>query len=452
LDQALDDYAEALERFERLGGYDARRRMQILLDSLGLGEETGQVDRGTPVSTLSGGQKTRLGLARCLLARPDLLLLDEPTNHLDIEALEWLEGFLQTYEGAVLVVSHDRTFLDRVVDRVLELDEVTHQLTVYDGDYTAYVDVKERELARQRATYQDQQRTIGRMTAAIRAHKGYASQIERGTIDFTIRKRAKGIARRGVILERRLERFLESDEIVDKPSPTWRMKLAFEDVPRGGDDVLSLENVGMAFDGHVLFSGATLSLRRGERVALVGHNGSGKTTLLRVISGDLMPTEGRIQLGAGVRLGVYAQEQDDLDPASTPYAEIRGLASLDETETRSFLHYFLFADEEVFIPIGQLSYGERARLSLARLVARGCNLLLLDEPINHLDIPSRAAFEQAMEAFQGTVLAVVHDRYFIRRFATKLWAIRQGTLRAYADLVDLSGAQVGPGRPDTGRA
>jgi len=442
LERALADYGQALEHFERLGGYNVERRMQLLLDGLGLGRVGGQTGRDTPVGILSGGQKTRLGLARCLLAQPDLLLLDEPTNHLDIEALEWLEDFLQGYEGAILIVSHDRAFLDRVVDKILELDELTHCLTVYDGNYSAYVEAKERELAQQWANYKDQQEAIARMRAVIRAHKGYASEIERGTIDFAIRARAKGIARRGVVLERRLERFLESDEIGDKPALTWKMKLEFEDTPRSGEDVLALEDVSMAFDGHALFSRVNLSLQRGERAVLVGPNGSGKTTLLRIIARELAPTTGQVRLGAGVRVGYYAQEQETLDSESTPYAEIRRLAPLDETEARSFLHYFLFTGDEVFIPIGRLSYGERARLALARLVARGCNLLLLDEPINHLDIPSRASFEQAMTAFEGTVLAAVHDRYFIRRFATRLWAIRRGTIRSYVDLEDLHHGQV----------
>jgi ATP-binding cassette subfamily F protein 3 len=441
LERGLDDYGQALEHFERLGGYGIERRMQLLLDGLGLSEVGGHGGLDAPMSILSGGQKTRLGLARCLLTQPDLLLLDEPTNHLDIEALEWLEGFLQTYNGAVLIVSHDRTFLDRVVHKILELDGLTHHLTIYDGDYSTYAAVKTRELAQQWASYKDQQEAIARMRSVIRAHKGYASDIEHGTIDFALRKRAKGIARRGVVLEHRLERFLESDDIVDKPSLSWKMKLEFGETSRSGQDVLTLDEVSMAFGDHELFCRASLSLRRGDRVALVGPNGSGKTTLLRIITGELDSTGGRVKLGAGVHVGYFAQEQETLDLESTPFAEIRRLAPLDETEVRSFLHYYLFSGDEVFIPVAQLSYGERARLSLARLVARGCNLLLLDEPINHLDIPSRAAFEQAMGAFDGTILAVVHDRYFIQRFATRIWAIRERAIHAYVDMEDLRASQ-----------
>ena len=219
------------------------------------------------------------------------------------------------------------------------------------------------------------------------------------------------------------------------------MKLQFADTPPSGRDVLVLEGVAMGFGEHELFRDVSLTIRAGERIALVGPNGSGKTTLARLLLGELAPLAGRLRLGAGVRVGYYAQEQEDLDPNSTPYDLIRAVAPLDQTETRSFLHYFLFAGDDVFVPVGSLSFGERARLALARLVAQGCNFLLLDEPINHLDIPSRTRFEQAMAAFQGTVLAIVHDRYFIDRFATGLWAVEGGTVRPYANLEEMRSCQ-----------
>jgi ATP-binding cassette subfamily F protein 3 len=428
----MDEYAEALARFEAAGGYRVPHEVDAVLAGLGLDA----VDQATPVATLSGGQKTRLGLARLLQIGPQLLLLDEPTNHLDIEALEWLETFLADYDGAVIVVSHDRTFLDRTVHTILELDPLTHTVTAYPGNYTDYWQAKEREQEKQWAAYKDQQERIAQVEAGIRGLAGHARRIERETTHFHYRKVAKGLARRAVVQKRRLERLLESEERVEKPKPTWQMKLAFSDTPVSGKDVLLLEDLAMGYDGQPLFADVNLTLRRGERVVLIGPNGSGKTTLLRGIVGQVAPLAGQIRLGANVRVGHYSQEQEELDEASNAFEEIRRVAPMGETEARSFLHYFLFKSDDVFVPVGSLSLGERARLALAKLVAAGCNLLLLDEPINHLDIPSRERFEQGLAVFEGTVLAVVHDRYFIERFATGLWSVEGDAIRGYIDLED----------------
>jgi ATP-binding cassette subfamily F protein 3 len=426
----LDAYAQALTRLERLAQVETTEYQATeMLSNLGLSH----LPLSTPIRYLSGGQKTRLGLARLLIRNPQILLLDEPTNHLDIEALEWLETWLQSYAGAAVIVSHDRTFLNRTVTQILELDEVTHEATLYPGNYSDYLKAKQREIERQWETYKAQQDRIAQLKGEIGRLSGYANSIEHGTIDFAPRKIAKGIARRATVQRRRLERELEENR-AEKPRLTWHMKLEFVDTPESGQDVLLLEDLAVGYDGEPLLVDVNRTLRAGERVALIGANGTGKTTLLRAIQGQIPPMSGEIRLGANVKVGYYAQEQETLDPNSTPIATIGRVAAMSETDVRSFLHYFLFTGDEVFVRNHSLSYGERARLVLARLVATGCNFLLLDEPINHLDIPSRASFEQAMTAFEGTVLAVVHDRYFIKEFATRVWAVHDRGVHSYVDL------------------
>jgi ATP-binding cassette subfamily F protein 3 len=426
LDAALAEYDRALAEFQAVGGESLIADADAVLAGLGLAD----VDQDRLVASLSGGQKTRLGLARLLLIQPDLLLLDEPTNHLDIVALEWLEGYLGRYPGAVLVVSHDRAFLDRTVNRILALDDVSHALRAYAGTYTDYAATLDRALEKQWATFKEQQERVQKLEASIRRLSNQAKGIEQETIHFHWRRIAKDLARHAVVQKARLERMLASEEMVDKPGQAWKMKLEFADTPRSGQDVLYVRDLRMGFGPRVLFDEVNLHLGYGERAVLVGPNGAGKTTLLRCITGQLQPWAGEIHLGRGVRLGYMAQEQETLDGTATPLELIRQAAPLDQTEARSFLHYFLFAGDEVFVPVGRLSFGERSRLALALLAVRGCNFLLLDEPINHLDIPSRESFERAMARFEGAVLAVVHDRYFIDRLATTLWLMEGGRVRA----------------------
>jgi ATP-binding cassette subfamily F protein 3 len=425
---ALEDYDRALAEFEALGGGALYAEADAVLAGLGLAD----VGQERPVQALSGGQKTRLGLARLLLSQPDLLVLDEPTNHLDIRALAWLEEFLAGYPGAILLVSHDRAFLDRTVTAILALDDVTHTLRQHPGNYSDYALAMDRSLEKQWSAYQEQQERMARLTSSIHKLSGKAQNIENETIHFHYRRIAKDLARRAVVQKRRLERMLESEDLVEKPGLTWKMKLDFADAPRSGQDVLNIDRLSVGYGQRAVLDLVSLHLSYGERAALIGPNGAGKTTLLRCITGDLQPWMGQVRLGRGVRLGYMAQEQETLDPAATPLALLRAAAPLNETEARSFLHYFLFAGDEVFTPVGQLSFGERSRLALALLASRGCNLLLLDEPINHLDIPSRESFERAMARFGGTVLAVVHDRYFIERFATTLWMVEGGTVQVVA--------------------
>ncbi len=426
LPAALAEYDRALAEFQALSGAARYADAEAVLAGLGLGD----VDVARPVASLSGGQKTRLGLARLLLAEPDLLLLDEPTNHLDIVALAWLEEYLAGYPGAVLIVSHDRAFLDRTANRILALDDVTHTLREYAGAYTDYALAVDRDLERQWASYREQQERVRKLESSIRQLSGQARRIEGETIHFHWRRIAKDLARRAIVQRERLERMLASEEMVDKPGLTWKMKLEFADTPRSGQDVLRLTDVRFGYGQRVLLEDVNLHLAYGERAVLIGPNGTGKTTLLRLITGELRPWAGAVHLGRGVRVGYMAQEQETLDLASTPLALIRAAAPLDETEARGFLHYFLFGGDEVFVPVGQLSFGERSRLALALLAVRGCNFLLLDEPVNHLDIPSRESFERAIARFEGTVLAVVHDRYFIDRLATTIWALEDRRVRA----------------------
>ncbi|HEX2911115.1 MAG TPA: ABC-F type ribosomal protection protein [Chloroflexia bacterium] len=429
---AMEAYAAALEEAERLDAYGAQARLAEVLAGLGLA----QLDEQTEVATLSGGQKTRLGLARLLLSRPDLLLLDEPTNHLDISALEWLEEFVRSYEGAALIVSHDRAFLDALVTRILALDDVTHTLKEYDGNYTDYAEEMARQWQKQMDAYRLQQEKIARIEENIRDMKQRAANKELETINFALLKKAKRGARTAKVRERKLEKLLNSEERIDKPKQTWHMKMDFGEAPPSGQVVLTVEDVSKSFGDLQLFSGVKVELRQGERIALLGPNGSGKTTLLRIISGDLAADSGRVRLGANVRPGYFSQEQEGLDPKQTALEAVRAVAPLSETEARNFMHFFLFSGDEVFTPVGQLSYGERARLVLARLVLSKVNLLLLDEPLNHLDITSRQQFEEALENFDGTILTVVHDRYFVEQYAERIWAIIDKRLETFLDLED----------------
>jgi ATP-binding cassette, subfamily F, member 3 len=404
-----------------------------VLSALGLGEYPSD----TPVANLSGGQKTRLSLAGILLSNPRLILLDEPTNHLDLEMLEWLETWLISYPGAVLVVSHDRAFLDHTAIGILEIDGRTHRLHIYNGNYSDYMEQKNAELARHWQQYSDQQDEIVRLTNAARHMRGLAKFRKGGKAD-TGDKFAKGFfanrgletVRRAKHIEQRIER-LQTIDHIEKPKTPWEMKIEFSDIAETGRDVIALEHLSVGYGEKTLLGGINQVLRYGQRVALIGPNGSGKTTLLRTITGVVPLLAGRLRIGSNVKIGYMAQEQETLEPELNPLQSIQKSVNFTETEARSFLSKYLFKGDDVFIPARSLSYGERSRLMLACLVATGCNLLLLDEPINHLDIPARLHFEEALSTFEGTVLAIVHDRYFIEGFATHIWEVQAKSLIAY---------------------
>ncbi|WP_420628075.1 ribosomal protection-like ABC-F family protein [Candidatus Leptofilum sp.] len=389
------------------------------------------LDPDLPVRSLSGGQKTRLALVLILLDEPQLLLLDEPTNHLDIGMLEWLEVWLRGFNGGVLIVSHDRAFLDQTVTRILNLNPHSHAIREYPGNYSDYLRQYLTEQEKHLSAWKDQQYEIRRMKQDIQRTFEQARSVERTTTPRqpNVRRLAKKVAQKAKSREKKLERYLESDERVEKPLRSWQMKLDLDEAPHLGKDVLFLEDLAVGYLGHApLLTQINQQAQAGDRIILTGVNGSGKTTLLRTIARQLTPLAGQVRLGQSVQLGYMAQEQELLDPGKTPLSTIQAVAPLNETDARSFLHYFLFTGDDSLRSNGQLSYGERARLALARLVASGCNFLLLDEPTNHLDIPSRTMFEEALSQFEGTILAVVHDRYFIEQFATKIWLVENQQL------------------------
>jgi len=392
----------------------------------------------TPIKNLSGGQKTRLMLARVLIEEPHLLLLDEPTNHLDIEMLEWLEDWLNRFQGAALIVSHDRAFLDNTVTSILELAPKTQSIKSYPGDYTDYLDAKQKEFEKQYDEYQDQIIELKKLHNAAR-HLRRISQFKKGGKGDTNDKFARGFfgnrtthtARRALRIEKRIESTLEEDR-KEKPIQNWQIKLDFGASTHQSKDVLITDNLSIGYaPNKPLLESLNLHIHARQRIGLTGANGTGKTTLIRTLAGKLRPLAGNLKLGATVKLGYMSQEQELLNPNLNALQTIQSVATLNETEARNFLHYFLFKGDDALRPTSELSFGERARLQLGLLIARGCTFLLLDEPINHLDIPSRARFEEALTSFKGTILTVVHDRYFLERFASELWNVKDGQIEKY---------------------
>jgi ATP-binding cassette, subfamily F, member 3 len=423
LQKNYDDTLQALARLESR----QKNKLFSILSALDLNS----IPADHPLETLSGGQKTRLALANVLLQDPQMLLLDEPTNHLDIAMLEWLERWLLSFSGGALIVSHDRTFLDNTTTRILDLNPDTHSILSYTGNYTAYLGQYLNQVEKHWTVFNDQQAEIRRMSQDIARTKEQARWVENTTTSRqpTVRRYAKKVAKKAISREKKLDRYLNAEDRVEKPKIGWQMKLDFDHSLPSGKEVLHLEQLSVGYSpAHPLLTSLNLFIRAGDRIVLTGPNGSGKSTLLRTIAGQLTPLAGSFRFGPSIHTGYMDQEQALLDFQLNAVHSVQKIRPINETEARSFLHFFLFSGDEALKPIPNLSFGERARLALALLVLHGNNFLLLDEPINHLDIPSRERFEQALAAYEGTVVAVVHDRYFINRFATQLWLVDNQTI------------------------
>lgn len=400
--RVLEAYSKAQERFESLGGYTLEHRVEAVLSGLGFAA----TELHQMVGVLSGGEKKLVNLARILLQQPDVLLLDEPDNHLDLQAKTWLEDYIRAYPGTVIIISHDRRLLDRAVSKIVELED--GHVFEYAGNYSFYVEDRMKRLVKQQETYALQHREIKRLEVSMRRLKTWASYNSK-------------FAGRAEDMARRVEKAKE--EAVARPI-LERDKIKVElESDRSGKKVLEVKGLSKAIDGRILFAPFDLTILYGERVGIVGANGSGKTTLLKTMMDLLAPTSGTVKIGASVVVGYYAQEQETLPFDSTPIDFVRRLKKMNESQAIAFLHTLLFAYEDIRTPISRLSGGEKSRLQMARLMLTEANFLLLDEPTNNLDIASSEVLEAAIEDFEGTVLTVSHDRYFLDRIVSKIVAI-----------------------------
>lgn len=399
LDALMHAYDEAQKKYEILGGYDIDEKLGRIVTGLKLEEFITQ-----SFETLSGGEKTRAMLGRLLLEAPDILLLDEPTNHLDVESVEWLEGFLKEYKGAVIIVSHDRYFLDRTVTTIVEIEQKKSK--VWLGNYTSYMNQKDEWLRLQLKAYESQQRKIRSMEEAAQRFRIWGEMRD----SDKMYARAKS-------MEKRIDRI----DKIDKPFEDRKnIKLAFDSSGRSGKEVLVMEDIAAGYDGVKLFENVALDLRYQDRVALVGKNGIGKSTLFKLILGTQEPMDGSFKLGAKVHVGYLAQDIEFEDPSRTVLALFNAETGFNEGPCRNKLARFLFLGDDVYKTVSTLSGGEKVRLKLCLMMEQGINLLIMDEPTNHVDIPSREMLETALENFDGTIFFISHDRYLINRIADRI--------------------------------
>lgn len=405
----IKQYDQARHNFEQLGGYAYESEITGVLKGLGFTED----DFSQPVKSLSGGEKTRVALARMLLNNPQLIILDEPANHLDLNAIHWLEGYLANYKGAVLVVAHDRYFLDKIVTKVVELRQT--RCSVFQGNYTEYSKKKQAAMEALMKQYLNQQAEIKHQEEVIAKLKSF--------------NREKSIKR----AESR-EKMLDKIERIDKPfEENTKMNLLFKPRIQSGNDVLSVKNLSKSYDNNLLFSDISFEIKRGEHVAIIGDNGTGKTTILKILMKMVQPgSYGQIKFGTNVQVAYYDQEHQVLHPEKTLFQEIQDTyPDMNNTQVRNVLAAFLFTNDDVFKQVKNLSGGERGRVSLAKLMLSDANFLLLDEPTNHLDIDSKEILEHAINNFEGTILYVSHDRYFINTTATRIINLTQKQIVSY---------------------
>lgn len=413
LEQMLNTYGELQEKFSLNGGYEMEAALSKIANGLGIDDLLSK-----QFIKLSGGEKTKVGLGIVLLQQPDILLLDEPTNHLDLSAIEWLGSYLKEYEGTIIVISHDRYFLDEVVNNILELED--GEITVYHANYSQFVIQKEERLLREFQAYEEQQKKIQKMKETIKRLREWANQANPPNA---------GLHRRARSMEKALERI----ERLKRPV-LQKKKMAFqlEESGRSGKDVIIAENISKAF-GKTLFKQLNFSVYYGERAVIVGDNGTGKSTLLKMILGQSSVDVGKIKLGSNVKIGYLSQHYEPINLGNTVLQEFREEVHVTEGEARNILAGFLFYGHMVYRKVNQLSGGERMRLRLAQLMYQDINLLVVDEPTNHLDIESREVLEDALENFKGTILSVSHDRYFINKIFTKIYWLEAGALHEFIE-------------------
>ena len=408
LQKLMDNYSHKLELFQNSNGYGYKSEAKGVLKGLGFNDD----ELEKPIKILSGGEKTRVLLAKLLLKKPTLLLLDEPTNHLDSDALEWLELFLKQYKGTVILISHDRYFLDQSVNRIFEIHN--KKLKAYNGNYSYYVEKSAIDKEIERKTYEDQQKEIKKQEESIERLKAY------GREKHLKRARSK-------------EKALSKIEVLDRPDgERKRAKIKFIPAVESGNDVLSVRDVGMRFPDKVLFKDLNLDIYRGEKVALIGPNGAGKSTLFKIIMNELQPMEGEVKFGTNVNTAYFHQEQKTLNLDNTVIDEIWDAnPHLTQTEVRNMLGAFLFENEDVFKKISSLSGGERARVAILKLILSQSNFLLLDEPTNHLDIDSKEVLEEALVNYTGTIFTISHDRYFLNKVVDKILVLGENGVTEY---------------------